>query len=77
MKHILENVVMFGALSLIIGVIVGVSAYFFFNWTPLTDQTFASYWDYIFSSRTFTLTFLGLGIALFLRQLIVVLTRNT
>lgn len=77
MKRIVESLVMFGALSLIVGVIVGASAHLFFNWTPLTHHTFASYWDYISHSRTVTLTLIGLGIALFLRQVIVVLTRNT
>jgi hypothetical protein len=76
MKRIVESLVMFGALSLIIGVIVGGSAYLFFNWTPLTHHTFTSCWDFICNSRTLTLTFLGLGIALFIRQVIVVLTRN-
>ena len=76
MKRFIDSLVMFGALSFIIGVIVGVSAYFFFNWTPLTDHTITSYWDYISNSRTVTLTFIGLSIAFFLRQVIVVLTRN-
>ena len=76
MKHIVESLVRFGLLSLIIGVAVGASAHFFFNWTPLTHHTFASCWDFIFNWRTFALTFLGLGIALFLRQVIIVLTRK-
>ena len=76
MKHIVESLVMFGALSLIIGVIVGASAYLFINWTLLTHHTLASYWDYIFNCRTFTLTLLGLGIVFFLRQVMVALTGN-
>jgi len=76
MKHIVESLVSFGLLSLIIGGAVGASAYLFFNWRPLTDDAFASCWDFIFNWRTFALTFLGLGIALFLRQVIIVLTRK-
>ena len=77
MKHIVKSLVMFGGLSLIIGVIVGASAYLFINWTFLIHHTLTSCWDYIFNWRTFTLTFLGLGILFFLRQVIVVLTGNT
>ena len=77
MKQIVESLVMFGALSFIIGIIVGVSAYFFFNWTPLINHTFESYWHYISNSSILTLTFIGVGIAFFLRQIIIVLTRNT
>ena len=76
MKRIVENLVMFGALSLIIGVIVGASACLFFNWTPLTDHTIALCWEYVFNWKTLTLTFVGLCIVLLLRQVIIVLTRN-
>jgi len=75
MKQIVESLVMFGMLSLIIGIIVGTSAHLFFNWTPSFNHSLSSCWDFIITWKTFTLSFLGLGIALFLRQLIVVLTR--
>jgi hypothetical protein len=77
MKHIVESLVLFGVLSLIVGIIVGASTHLFSNWSPSTDHTFTSCLDFILNWKTLTLTFLGLAIVLLLRQVIVVLTRNT
>ena len=76
MKDIVVGVVVLVTVTLIIGVIVGASAYVCFDWTPLTHHTFKSCWRYISNWRTFTLIFLGFGVALFVRQVIVILTHN-
>ena len=76
MKDIVIGFSVLVTVTLCVGVIVGASAYLFFNWTPLTHGAFRSYLVYITDWRVFTSALFVFGAALFVRQVIVVLNRN-
>jgi hypothetical protein len=76
MKNIVTGFLVLVTVTLFVGVIVGASAYLFFNWTPLTHYGLKSFWGYLSHWKVITLILSVWGAGLFVRQVVTVLNRN-
>ena len=76
MKDIVIGFLVLVTATLFVGIIVGASAYLFFNWTPLTHYGLESFWGHLSHWKVIILILFLWGAALFVRQVVIALNGN-